>query len=560
MPVQIFGAYADVTMLNRVFNDQSPANAVYVNQVAAVESIGITAFAQRFGAGYTSLTEDMLSAKLLMNLGVLPNSGLQAALRDYLVSVGKANVGIVALQLGRILSGLENATGDHSVYAAAAVKWNDEVTASYIYSSNPANSGPIVSPGPDLPVGVTLSLTAEADALSPSSAQAKFKTTAYDDTIVATTAGFLSTADSIDGAGGMDTLRATLAAGATVAPTLQSVERVFIQAGAKSKFGVSGATGITELWRESTAGPAEFDGVDLATTVGIRNINGTGSGGSGALTVAFAGTSGSADTANLVLFRAAGNDEVIVDAVENLNVRTQGFSSTDGAANTARITANAAEKIVLTGEQALKTTVVGAQVSVIDASALTGALSLAFATTQRAVTITGGKGADTFVINDASGAQVTIAAGDGADTITVGAANAHSITLGGGADTLNLTGLAGAAAKDLDTSFSTGLGWSAIVVTDFVSGTDRLVLAAETATAKATPTSLQLAGISDASSLLDATALAATTAGANKAIVFRYGADTYILVNDAVATLNANDSLVKLAGVSSLADASWASA
>ena len=98
------------------------------------------------------------------------------------------------------------------------------------------------------------------------------------------------------------------------------------------------------------------------------------------------------------------------------------------------------------------------------------------------------------------------------------------------------------------------------MVTDFVGGTDRLALTAATATAKAAPTSLQLAGISDSSSLLDAVALAATTAGANKAIAFRYGADTYILVNDAVATLNANDSLVKLVGVSALADASWTSA
>lgn len=556
MPAQIFGTYADVTMLNRVFNDQSPAHKVYVNQVAAVEPIGITAFAQRFGASYTGLTEDALSTKLLLNLGVLPNAGLQAALRDYLVSVGKVNVGIVALQLGQILSGLEHATGDQSVYAAAAVKWNDEVTASYTYSSNPASSGPIVPPGPDLPVGVTLSLTAEVDAVSPSAALAKFKTTAYADTIVATTVGFLSTADSIDGAGGIDTLRATLAAGATVAPTLQGVEKVFIQAGANSKLGVSSATGITELWRESAAGPAEFDGVDLATTVGIRNIS--GSGGSGALTVVFAGTHGSADSANLVLFRAGGDDEVIVDAIENLNVNSQKISSVAGAANVAKITASAAEKIVIAGEQALTTTVTGTHVSVIDASALTGALSLTFATTLRAVTITGGKGADTFVINDAVGAQVIVAAGEGDDTITIGAGNAHRITLGGGADTVNLTGLAGAAAKDLDTSFSVGLGWSAIVVTDFVSGTDRLALTAATATAKAAPTSLQLVDISDSSSLLDAASLAATTAGANKAIAFRYGSDTYILVNDNVSALGANDSLIKLSGVSTLGDASWA--
>lgn len=552
MPVQVSGTYADVTMLNRVFNDQSPVNAVYVNQVAAVEPIGITAFAQRFGAGFTALTEDALSTKLLMNLGVLPNAGLQTALRDYLVSVGKANVGIVALQLGQILSGLENATGDLSVYAAAAVQWNSEVTASHAYSINPNNTGIPITDGWGPGVGVTLLLTAGDDAVSPSAAQAKFKTTAYQDTILATTAGLLSTADAIDGAGGVDTLRATLAANATVAPTLQSVEKVFIQAGAHSTFMASSATGLTELWRESAAGPAEFRGVDLATTVGIRD-----SGSGGALTMVFAGTSGGADAANLVLFRAAGDDEVVVDSVEHLNVRSQGFSSMAGVANTARITANAAEKIVLTGEQALKTTVVGAQVSVIDASALTGALSLAFAT-HRPVTITGGGGADTFVINDASGAQVIVAAGEGNDTITMGAGNAHRITLGGGADTLNLTGFAGAAAKDLDTSFSAGLGGSAIVVTDFVSGTDRLVLAAAAATAKAVPTGLQLAGIFDASSLLDAASLAATTAGANKAIAFRYGSDTYILVNDNVSALGANDSLVKLSGVSTLGDASWA--
>ncbi|CAN7564416.1 hypothetical protein LJR118_004155 [Acidovorax sp. LjRoot118] len=552
MPVQVSGTYADVTMLNRVFNDQSPVNAVYVNQVAAVEPIGITAFAQRFGAGFTALTEDALSTKLLMNLGVLPNAGLQTALRDYLVSVGKANVGIVALQLGQILSGLENATGDLSVYAAAAVQWNSEVTASHAYSINPNNTGIPITDGWGPGVGVTLLLTAGDDAVSPSAAQAKFKTTAYQDTILATTAGLLSTADAIDGAGGVDTLRATLAANATVAPTLQSVEKVFIQAGAHSTFMASSATGLTELWRESAAGPAEFRGVDLATTVGIRD-----SGSGGALTMVFAGTSGGADAANLVLFRAAGDDEVVVDSVEHLNVRSQRFSSMAGVANTARITANAAEKIVLTGEQALKTTVVGAQVSVIDASALTGALSLAFAT-HRPVTITGGGGADTFVINDASGAQVIVAAGEGNDTITMGAGNAHRITLGGGADTLNLTGFAGAAAKDLDTSFSAGLGGSAIVVTDFVSGTDRLVLAAAAATAKAVPTGLQLAGIFDASSLLDAASLAATTAGANKAIAFRYGSDTYILVNDNVSALGANDSLVKLSGVSTLGDASWA--
>ncbi len=465
-------------------------------------------------------------------------------------------MGIVALQLGQILSGLENATGDQSIYAAAAVKWNDEVTASHTYSNNPANTGSVWPPIGDSVTGVTLFLTAGADFISPSAALAKFKTTANNDTLLATTAGMLTTADFIDGIGGVDTLRATLAADATIAPTLQSVEKVFIQAGVQSKFMASSSTGITELWREAAAGSAEFYGVDLATTVGIRN-----SGSGGALTVGFVGTGGAADTARLVLAGAAGNDEVIVNAVEKLIVDSTAGNLAVVTTNTAKITADAAQAIVILGGKALTTTVTGSQVAQIDASAMAGNLTVNFATTgSTAVAITGGTGADTFLINDASGAQVVAVAGDGADTITIGAYNAHRITLGGGADTLNIAGLAGTAAKDLDIGSAAMLALSAIVVTDFVSGTDMLKLSAGAAAAKAAPTGTELASIAASSSLLDAAALAATTAGANKAIAFRYGADTYILVNDAGTALGANDSLVKLSGVAALADASWAMA
>ncbi|KRC21449.1 bluetail domain-containing putative surface protein [Acidovorax sp. Root217] len=44
-------------------------------------------------------------------------------------------------------------------------------------------------------------------------------------------------------------------------------------------------------------------------------------------------------------------------------------------------------------------------------------------------------------------------------------------------------------------------------------------------------------------------ALAASTAGANKAIAFGYGGNTYILVNDATAVLGSQDGLVRLNGV-----------
>ena len=52
-------------------------------------------------------------------------------------------------------------------------------------------------------------------------------------------------------------------------------------------------------------------------------------------------------------------------------------------------------------------------------------------------------------------------------------------------------------------------------------------------------------------------ALAASTAGANKAIAFGYGGDTYILVNDATAVLGSQDGLVRLNGVPVVGDGDW---
>ncbi len=517
--------YVAATILNRVFNDQSPQPAVYNNQVVMATSIGLNAFALSFGAAYAGLTEDQLSTRLLGNLGVLPNAGLQVAVRDYLVSVGKANVGIVALQLGQILSGLEQATGDQAVFNGAAVAWNKELELSYAFSTNPANdaSGPPERDDQSV-TGVTLSLTSGDDAISLTAPEAKFKSTANNDTFLAVIAGFLSSADAIDGAAGVDTLRATLAAGATVAPMLRSVEKVYITAGAGAEFSAARSTGLVELWINGPDASATFSGVDLGTTVAIPNSVAGG----GALTVNFANASGPADAATIALAHAAGNGEVIVSNIETLSVRSTGTSS-GTLVNSARITAAQAEKMVIWGDQALTTAVTGARVSVIDATALTKTLGLTLA-------------------------------GTSGVTVAVNAQAAHRITLGNGADTLKITGLAGTEAKDINLGTSATLAASAIEVSGFASGIDAIRLDAARATAKAAPGATELASIAASASLLEATALAATTAGANKAIAFRYGADTYILVNDSVAALGANDSLVKLTGVAALGDASWTSA
>jgi len=548
MPLQVSGTYADVAMLQRVITNQSFYNNIYTNQVAAVSSVGITEFARQYGGGYGGLSEEMLSTMVLTNLGLLPNADLQAELKNYLVSVGKANVGIVALQLGKILSGLEGATGDQAIYAAAAVRWNNEVNASYAYSSNPTNISPgATAPGFPVGTGSTLVLTSGNDDITG---------TQYDDVFLAPVPGMLASADTINSGGESekgDTLKATLSAGEMVVPRLLMVAKVFITAGDGAQFSAERSHGMLQLWIDAAATAVTFKDVNLATTVGIQNsLSG------GALTVRFAGASGALDSANITLADAAGADDVIVPGIELLSVRSVAGNVASTTANTARITTDSAEEIRIWGDQGLITTVTGAHVEVINASGLTGALDLEFATT--GVTpagIIGGTAGDRINVNDASGGRVAIDGGGGADTVTIGAFNVHAITLGGGADMLNILGLAGATAKDLDISSEVALGRSAIRVTDFESGVDLVRLAGAVSTAKAAPSAMQLASIAASASLLDAAALAATTAGAHKAVAFRYGADTYILVNDAAVALGPNDSLIKLSGVVALADASW---
>jgi len=252
---QVIGTYFldwSIGAVNRAFHDASPSYFQFNSQQAEATSMGVTAFARQFGTGFASLSENELSTKILGNLGVLPNPGLQAAVKDYLVSVGKANVGIVALQLANILSGLETATGDQAGFNAAAVKWNNEVTASYTYSANPANtSASPVGSDDGAVTGVTLALTTADDFLSPQAAEAKFKTTANNDTIVATTAGTLKSGDVIDGGAGTDTLRAELDA-TNYAPTVTNVENFFIKATGAWNFDLKNVTGIQQFWNEGS--------------------------------------------------------------------------------------------------------------------------------------------------------------------------------------------------------------------------------------------------------------------------------------------------------------------
>lgn len=143
MPIAIYGVQADVTMLNRAFNDISPAHLVYTNQVNAASGgeAAITAFAIQFGNSFSSVSDTALATRVLANMGLLPNIDLLIGVADYFAANPGAR-GLVVLQIARILTQQESATGFMAQFVKAAVAWNDEVMYSFIASERVSNTVP----------------------------------------------------------------------------------------------------------------------------------------------------------------------------------------------------------------------------------------------------------------------------------------------------------------------------------------------------------------------------------------------------------------------------------
>lgn len=150
MSQTVFGAQATVTFLNRAFNNTTPGNLLFQNQVAAAGTTpeSQAAFARTFGNSFASLSNEALAERVLTNMGVLPSTNetvvaFKAELTAYLDGVANIDRGFVVLQLSEILATLDTATGTFGPYATAAAAWNTEVTKSFEYSVNPANTATV---------------------------------------------------------------------------------------------------------------------------------------------------------------------------------------------------------------------------------------------------------------------------------------------------------------------------------------------------------------------------------------------------------------------------------
>ncbi len=320
---------------------------------------------------------------------------------------------------------------------------------------------------------------------------------------------------------------------------------------------LSAASGATATYTSVTQAKGLTVGATTAGGTTVLDFGSTVSGTTDAYTVTFAATGGT--TAAGISTIDAG-----VLAIEGIEAVTIASGGTGFAKNTIALKDATARTLTITGDQATDVTfntafganavasTSSAGVSLIDASALTGKLTLNVANVKTAyagTTIKGGSNDDTITLaleTSDSTATYTVDAGAGNDTITT-VNEKSTLTGGAGNDYFDVTatksGVSDATGLDSALRFTT--------ITDFAAGD----------TIKMGTTSVTIAGkafVTAATSLTSALDLAlkgSTVDASGKSVWFVYGGDTYVAVEDSTDGLSANDMIVKLTGVT--ADLAW---
>lgn len=296
---------------------------------------------------------------------------------------------------------------------------------------------------------------------------------------------------------------------------------------------INGGTGVGQYANVTLAQGTTVTGAAAANDATLAFSNATGT--ADAYTVTFAATGATTSTAtapttiNAGILRIAGVEDVnIVSGAASGFTKNQ-IALNDATAKTLTITGAQASQISF--DTAFGTTGASTGVSLIDASAATGAVTI-----------------NTTNVNAVS-AGLTLKTGSGADVITLAAAQTNVVTTGAGKDTVNVAAVVGVAG-----TYATATAAAYTTIMDLAAGDS--ITFVNTGTETFTSTKVNVDAAANFSAALD---LAAAGAGNANGIItwFQYGGNTYV-VNDngAGATFAVGtDIVVKLNGLVDLSTA-----
>jgi trimeric autotransporter adhesin len=356
--------------------------------------------------------------------------------------------------------------------------------------------------------------------LSTTSSVATNKTTDGNDTIYALTDQTLTSADIISGGLGTDTIIAAYATALTAgAPVLNSIEAVVLrQSGnANTTFDATNTTGLTSVTfdsvSESTAVTAQAATALTAsvTTLGITNTT-SDDADTFTFTFADAAISGTADSKTL---NVQGNSAVLSgvvlirgtsststgSGVETLTINSAG-TGTAAASTLASVlvadgggTTSSLKTLNVTGTSALTITAsvdfAGTSGGTINASGMSGALTLTATTGDEPITFTGSSGKNT--ITTAAGSD-SLTGGISDDSFTIGIGN-DTVVGGAGNDRIIVAATTGLAAGD---SINLGEGTRDAVVYNNVTALNSTGIVAANLTLLNATTGVEVVGSSTA--------------------------------------------------------------
>jgi hypothetical protein len=231
----------------------------------------------------------------------------------------------------------------------------------------------------------------------------------------------LQSLDTVDGGAGNDTLVALV--NATVTPTMSNIENLTVSASGTNNptLDLSNSTGVTSVHNSGSSETLVVSNIDLGTTLQLSN-----SAANGGTFTHKAGDVASltSDAAAVTVSNVAGGT-LTMASIESLSIVST------GAANNFTLAATAANTMTITGDQALTFNSSNTMSETIDASALTGIMTVTSANAN-ATTITGGSANDAITVSPTAAVVETISGGAGNDTVTYTAQLGTADVLDGG--------------------------------------------------------------------------------------------------------------------------------
>ena len=266
----------------------------------------------------------------------------------------------------------------------------------------------------------------------------------FDGSLNSSDAQTLTSIDTLVGGEGTDTLLAAISGTSTYAPTLSSIEKLVTTFTGAGTLSLANATGVTSIEASGSTAAARVTNIASASGVTL-DVNGTAQSATFAFTTA--AVVGKTDAVTLKVADVTAGT-ITVAGVETINIVSNGDANVLTA-----LSATSAAQINASGAGNLNLGTLSAYNTSLDASALTGKLTVTASADSSSIvggsgndTIVGGAGNDTLIGN-AGNDKLTAGAGDdylsdtaGTNTFTfVGNFTTADTVVGGtGTDTLSL--------------------------------------------------------------------------------------------------------------------------